>query len=589
MTDFLDPYHARLGIGPQDQPPRHHRLPGIWPVDSEWRETADSTKRRMAQVERLMRPFRESDAKARFGLIGTALGGVAGTLLTLAIICPIRALGSSTTQASVSRPSAEARTTNDAPSASQGDSESDVSTQSRKLTPPSSEEQKTAERGIRKVLGKQFAAARTPEQHSMLAEALLKAGIETPEKSATRYVLLQLAAERAAAAGNLSIAARAIDEIGRDYDADIMAMKADALAEAVGSTRTARQPSAYLKETIRIAMSLIDEAVVDDNYQMASRLSELVTASARRAKNLPLVRVLAIRKRELQRLDQEFVSAREAHEVLADDPSNREANLTAGRWYCFRKGNWNKGLPFLAKGADTVLAELAKRESTNTEDPGERVELGNAWWDLFEKEKGAEKARFLQRAMYWYELALPDLSGLSKMTIERRRLEALTAAADPSGSRMLGAVKEGNVALASDGTTISVRGENATVLPVGAEDVRSLSRVLDGGFSVWSRANHPCEWTIVFPEIYRLQEIRFVLIGDAGIFSRYAVATSPDGQEYRLLTDRSRGEWRGLQKIRFYPRSVKAVKVRGLYASPVLFFQLGKFEAFCIPPDASPE
>ena len=46
--------------------------------------------------------------------------------------------------------------------------------------------------------------------------------------------------------------------------------------------------------------------------------------------------------------------------VLEKQPGDPTANLAAGRYYCFVKGDWEMGIPMLALGSETALKELAE-------------------------------------------------------------------------------------------------------------------------------------------------------------------------------------------------------------------------------------
>ncbi len=72
----------------------------------------------------------------------------------------------------------------------------------------------------------------------------------------------------------------------------------------------------------------------------------------------------------------------------AKDPG---ANLTAGKYTCFSKGDWKKGLSMLAVGGDPLLRALAERDLKGPATPEEKASLGDAW-----REAGA-----IQRAVYW--------------------------------------------------------------------------------------------------------------------------------------------------------------------------------------------
>ncbi len=144
-------------------------------------------------------------------------------------------------------------------------------------------------------------------------------------------------------------------------------------------------------------------------------------------------------------------------------------------------------------------------------------------------------------------------------------------------------VQRGNVALASNGTTISriigVRGLSGNMI-----DGKTKTK---GGPANYAEGKWPCAWIITFKNTYRLQKIRLKLWdGNKKRFYRYAIATSINGRQYVPLVDRSRGKWRSWQVIRFpKPRPVKFVKIFGLYNSVNELFHIIEFEAYCVPPE----
>ena len=96
------------------------------------------------------------------------------------------------------------------------------------------------------------------------------------------------------------------------------------------------------------------------------------------------------------------------------------ANLTVGKYYCFQIGDWEKGLPMLALGQDETLKALAAQEIAGVTKADDQVKVGDAWWNLAEKEQGKVQAALRGRANYWYQQALPELSGLAKAKLEKR-------------------------------------------------------------------------------------------------------------------------------------------------------------------------
>ena len=75
-----------------------------------------------------------------------------------------------------------------------------------------------------------------------------------------------------------------------------------------------------------------------------------------------------------------------------------------GKYLCFAKDDWEKGLPMLALSSNASLKALAEKDLQGAATALGRVRLGDAWWPLHGK----------QRAAYWYEKAMPGLEKLER-------------------------------------------------------------------------------------------------------------------------------------------------------------------------------
>ena len=165
-----------------------------------------------------------------------------------------------------------------------------------------------------------------------------------------------------------------------------------------------------------------------DDYDAALRYAKLATGAARRMKDPQFSRELGVRERKIELLKNRYAAVEKAMQTLianADDPA---ANLAVGNWRCFYKGEWETGLPCLAKCGRPEFAALAKRDIAKPADARERVAIADEWWKLGEKER-EYKANYRARAVFWYEQAAPGLTGLEKVRIEK----LLEAGAEPSG------------------------------------------------------------------------------------------------------------------------------------------------------------
>jgi hypothetical protein len=147
--------------------------------------------------------------------------------------------------------------------------------------------------------------------------------------------------------------------------------------------------------------------------------------ASRRAKNTDGVRELAYRKRDIAALETRYKAVKEALDQLDNELLRDQANLELARYYCFYKGQWEKGLHMLAQVNEPRLQQLAKTDLEGPTDPVEQVSLADEWWSLAEEGNPTAKRHLRARAVHWYRLALPQLPpGLLKSKVEIRLRQA---------------------------------------------------------------------------------------------------------------------------------------------------------------------
>ena len=98
-----------------------------------------------------------------------------------------------------------------------------------------------------------------------------------------------------------------------------------------------------------------------DDITSALQIGRWAQAAARKSGNRKLIQYVAAGNKQLRALEQMYADARTAIDKLKENPTDPEANLTAGTYYSFVKNEWDKGLPLLAKGSDPELKNSAKR------------------------------------------------------------------------------------------------------------------------------------------------------------------------------------------------------------------------------------
>jgi hypothetical protein len=120
------------------------------------------------------------------------------------------------------------------------------------------------------------------------------------------------------------------------------------------------------------------------------------------------------RAQEVRTAQEEFVRARDSFKTLETQPEDPRANGAAGRFLCFVKGDWDKGLPLLAKGTDPALKKLAAKDLAGGPATEDRLAIGDAWRDAARTQPASARHAVTSRANYCHHLALGDAKGLGR-------------------------------------------------------------------------------------------------------------------------------------------------------------------------------
>jgi hypothetical protein len=243
-----------------------------------------------------------------------------------------------------------------------------------------------------------------------------KAGLETTQDHPGRYVLLQLARNTFADAGEVALAFDVVDDLDASFFVDADALRMDTTARL---SRTAAAPNGQ-KLLAEHLSQLADQDVSSDRYEAATQLAKLALAAARKAQSTTLVSDATAHVAEVAQLQKAFSEVGPATAVLKDHPDDPAANGVVGKFRCLLKGEWTEGLPMLAHCGDATLAALAKKDLADPADPNARLALADEWWDLAQKETGPVKRQMQSRATSWYEKCAPQLTGLNRAKAEKR-------------------------------------------------------------------------------------------------------------------------------------------------------------------------
>ena len=310
--------------------------------------------------------------------------------------------------------------TSSQPGLSEKEEESPEPEKSENLPPkhpvPTEAEQTKATEEIRSLLKEDFTAVVKGGSPRTLAEKLLQYGQQTLDQPSAQYMLFQMAAEWAARAGDASLLQEALDGLTQGFDVDRRTVLVAVLEKAASWLADEN----LLQARMELIQETVEELLAEDDYPAADRLAKAALAMSRKSKDTDFQRQVGTWAGKIERLAQQYAKVREELDKLAKNPDDPGANLAVGRWYAVQTGQWEKALPYLAKANQPDLAEAARLDMQGPQNATDQQKLGDLWWQLSEKASGEERQALQARAVYWYEQALPNLSGLSKTSVQRR-------------------------------------------------------------------------------------------------------------------------------------------------------------------------
>lgn len=258
-------------------------------------------------------------------------------------------------------------------------------------------------------------AQNNPKAAVDLANQLMKLAEQT-KVPGEQYVFLQEAWKLAAGAGDLNTAFWAIDAMEEAFVLNGPAERARALAVGAKGVKTPEGGMEVVDQALKLITMVLDE----DDYDLANVLGQAAEDAARKTKDLPLVLSVQRERKGIDKAKLEFAKLKPFVDRLKQNPSDPEANLQMGKYLCFFKGNWERGLFYLAQSSDPALRMQAQRDLIHPEEIKEQIGVGDAWWEMATKEADQTKTHIQQRAVFWYQQAIHATDGLVLGKLEQR-------------------------------------------------------------------------------------------------------------------------------------------------------------------------
>ena len=265
----------------------------------------------------------------------------------------------------------------------------------------------------------EFQAAEKPAAKLDLAKKLLQEASKDDFAPADRYVSLNFARDLAMESNDFETSLAAIDQLDQRFQVLTADMKAATIESIAGNvTQTPRRKALAAK-----SLQASADAVAADRFDAALRLATLARGLAQKANDGATNKLAESRLNEIDALKQKHQAVQPALGALAANPNDPAANLSAGNYFCFVKGDWSKGLTHWAASADDALKKQAKLDLANPLPTAERLAVGDGWWDLAEKQSGEAREALRRRAAYWYRPIESAVTGLDQTRVKKHLAE----------------------------------------------------------------------------------------------------------------------------------------------------------------------
>jgi WD40 repeat protein len=294
-----------------------------------------------------------------------------------------------------------------------------VAQETKKRPIPSKDAQAKIEALLQELYKDDFAKAeKDAVLRGRLAQTLLFEGKETKDDAAGRYVLFSKAHALAAQAGDVNTALLAVDELANDFAIPagaIFQMKISMLQQA--SKANGAPPEAYQSVIDRV-MLILDDTLDSDDYPSSLALIAAADQAGLKLKSIVVVSSIRKKQEEIVRLQKEFARWQPFADKLAKNPKDEQANLEMGKYHALIKGNWERGLPMLARGGKGLLQKVAGRDLTESELP---ITMADDWHLLASRMTDEPmKTQALLRAYHWYQESYPTADEKWKAFIDER-------------------------------------------------------------------------------------------------------------------------------------------------------------------------
>ena len=280
---------------------------------------------------------------------------------------------------------------------------------------PAQKDLKQAISSIRDLLNDQY-RDRTPEGRKSLLKLLQKTANESISDPVNHFALLSECISGAAVVGDVDAGWTACNQIEADYDV-VALPHIDFIKRIKNQLSPKSANNLHLK-----GVGLVQKRIAEDRYEEASELAQMLSKSLRRLPGVKSTYASLVKQSNL--LEKEFKQIQNDLKTLAKKPKDVQANDKVGKFYFLHKKDFEKAIPYFAKGAKGPIRDLATYQlSLESPSTKESLAIADRWWELGRDD---ETSSFKLIATNRYRDIVGDLDGLNKIRVEKRIQEIMS-------------------------------------------------------------------------------------------------------------------------------------------------------------------
>ncbi|MCO8121816.1 DUF1559 domain-containing protein [Stieleria sp. TO1_6] len=268
--------------------------------------------------------------------------------------------------------------------------------------------------------------AKFEKAKATLATRMLAQAEEMTADPAGAFALQTAALSLALESADAAVVIEAIDRKVLRFNVDAFETNVDALTRfSESSSALGRTGIEGITDLLKRLTVVIHACVIENDYLRAAKLTRFASRVSDRADSDEITRMLNRLRSQLGAAQAEYDKSVEFLQIYREQPENVQAAAAFGSFLCCFKGDWETGLPLIAKSESSAFGKTAALDLAGAATLDQLVVLGDAWWDLSQRGRGVYRQAAEDRAVMWYLAAFEQMpSSLERMHVKSRLAEA---------------------------------------------------------------------------------------------------------------------------------------------------------------------